>query len=134
MVKFLRSSLRPASILVCVVAVIGLSACEDNPSHDTANGASYHHHTIDPKEIPPHDGMTRDEVFHMYGPPDRKYVDDMGETWVYYLNAGEIAGKSLIPLYIPPRLRTGVLTFGPDGRVVRYRWEPDSHQAQPQDG
>ena len=120
--------MRPTLLLLCAFAALGLSACEDNHSHANADGTTYHHSDIDPKEIPPHDGMTRSEVFHMYGEPNRKYVDDMGETWVYYLNAGEIAGKSLIPFYIPPRLRTGVLTFGPDNRVVRFRWQPDAHQ------
>ena len=128
MVPFIRVSLRPTLPILCAVAALGLSACDDNQSHAAGNSPAYHHDTIDPKEIPPHNGMTREEVFRMYGEPNRKYVDDMGETWIYYLNAGEIATKSLIPFYIPPRLRTGVLTFGPDNRVVRYHWEPDAHQ------
>ena len=64
----------------------------------------------------------------MYGEPVRKYVDEMGETWVYYLNAGEITAKSFIPFYIPPPLRVGVLTFGPNGTVARFCWQPDPHQ------
>ena len=133
MVNFFQSSLRPTLRIVCAATALGLSACEDNQAHTAANGTAYHHNHIDPKEIPPHYGMNRDEVFRLYGEPNRKYFDDLGETWVYYLNAGEIVGKSFIPFYVPPRLRTGVLTFGPDGRVAHFRWQPDAHQAQPQD-
>ena len=114
-------------LVLCGAAFL-LPACADQSHPSSGDPAHHHADTIDPKEIPPHMGMTRHEVFAMYGEPARKYVDDMGETWVYYLNAGEIATKSLIPFYIPPRLRTGVLTFGPNGTVVRFRWEPDSHQ------
>ena len=120
--------MRPTLLVLCAVTALGLSACEDNQPPSAENGTAYRHHDIDLKEIPPHNGMTRGEVYHMYGEPYRKFVDDMGETWVYQLNAGEVIGKSFIPFYIPPRLRTGVLTFGPDGRVVRYHWEPDPHQ------
>lgn len=117
--------MRPILLLLCA-ATLSLSACVDYGSYTDDKGTV--HRNIDPKEIPPHNGMSRDEVFRMYGPPNRRFADDMGETFVYYLNAGEIEGKSFIPFYIPPRLRTGVLTFGPDGRVVRYHWEPDPYQ------
>ena len=118
--------MRTLSLLPIVLgaAALFLPACEDQ-SHPPDQGTAYHRaNDIDPREIPPHNGMTKSEVLAQYGRPGRAFVDDSGETWSYLLNGGEIIGKSFIPFYIPPRPRYGVLTFGPNGTVVRYHWEP----------
>ena len=69
--------------------------------------------------------MTKDQVIAQYGRPRGINLTERGEAWHYVLNAGEIAAKSLIPFYIPPRPRFGTVIFGPDGRVTEYHWQPD---------
>lgn len=108
--------------------LVSLNGCADQGSQATAGGAAAHRQDApDPKEIPPRYGMTRSEVLAQYGQPRQRFEEDQGETWVYLLNGGEIVAKSFIPFYIPPRPRTGVLMFGPDGRVVRFRWHTVEH-------
>jgi hypothetical protein len=47
-----------------------------------------------------------------------------GENWIYVLNMGEVIGKAFIPCNFKPTMaRTGVLIFGPDGRVKKFNWE-----------
>ena len=109
------------------LAVLSLNGCADDGSHATTGRTAHHQDAPDPEEIPPRHGMTRSEVLAQYGQPRQRFAEENGETWVYLLNGGEIVSKSLIPFYIPPRPRTGVLTFGPDGRVVRFRWQTAEH-------
>ena len=104
------------------------SGCADQQSAAPANVHTVHHaERPDPEEIPPRYGMTRSEVLAQYGQPRQRFVEEDGETWVYLRNGGEIATKALIPFYAPVRPRTGVLTFGHDGRVVRFRWQTVEH-------
>ncbi len=105
-----------------VFAVL-LNGCTATPS--TSGRASASHDQPDPIEVPPHVGMTKDQVIAQYGRPRGINLTERGEAWHYVLNAGEIAAKSLIPFYIPPRPRFGTVIFGRDGRVVEYHWQPD---------
>jgi outer membrane protein assembly factor BamE (lipoprotein component of BamABCDE complex) len=79
-------------------------------------------------ETPPRVGMTKEQALARYGKPKRHTVTEDGEEWVYILNMGEVIGKAFIPFnFKPTPVRTGVLTFGPDGRVKKFKWDTDQH-------
>ena len=117
--KVLLSSL----CALCAIAVL-LSGCETNSS-SSSRSTSASHEQPDPIEIPPHNGMTKDQVVAQYGQPRAIFVTERGEVWRYILNPGEIATKALIPFYPPVRPRFGTVVFGPDNRVKEYNWQPD---------
>ncbi len=75
------------------------------------------------ENTPPNVGMTRGEAFQRYGTPKSDIVTDEGERVVWFLNEGEVVGKSLIPFYIPPRPRFAVLMFGSNGRVREFHFD-----------
>ena len=73
---------------------------------------------------PPFIGMTKAQALARYGEPKQQTVTDEGEQWTYLLNFGEVMGKALIPFnFKPTTIRTGTLTFGPDGKVKKFRWD-----------
>lgn len=75
-------------------------------------------------ETPPHVGMTKAEALALYGESKKRTMSDEGENWIYVLNMGEVIGKAFIPFNFKPTLaRTGVLIFGPDGRVKKFNWD-----------
>ena len=76
---------------------------------------------------PPFIGMTKAQAIARYGDPKQQTVTDEGEQWTYLLNFGEVMGKALIPFnFKPTTIRTGTLTFGPDGKVKKFRWDTGS--------
>ncbi len=75
-------------------------------------------------ETPPFIGMTKAQALARYGEPKKHTLTDEGEQWVYLLNFGEILGKAFIPFNFKGTVpRTGVLVFGPDGRVKKFTWD-----------
>jgi hypothetical protein len=75
-------------------------------------------------ENPPFIGMTRAQALARYGHPKKQTTTDEGENWVYVLNLGAVIGKAMIPFNFKPTLvRTGVLIFGPNGRVKKFNWD-----------
>jgi hypothetical protein len=78
-------------------------------------------------ETPPFIGMTKAQALARYGEPKKHTLTDEGEQWVYLLNFGEMMGKALIPFNFKPTIpRTGVLVFGPDGRVKKFNWDKET--------
>jgi len=122
----IQSSMKnlPRLASTCCALVILVSGCANDPSSSHRSAAAAHE-PPDPIEIPPRVGMTRDQVVAQYGRPRGINVTDWGESWHYILNAGEIATKSLIPFYLPPRPRFGTVIFGRDGRVTEFHWQTD---------
>lgn len=79
-------------------------------------------------ETPPFIGMTKEQALARYGEPKKHTITDEGEQWVYLLNFGEMIGKAFIPFNFKPTVpRTGVLTFGPDGRVKKFIWDKETN-------
>jgi hypothetical protein len=79
---------------------------------------------VDESEKPPFVGMTKAQAHARYGEPKRQTVTDEGEQWTYVLNMGEFVGKHMIPFFFSTQhLRTGVLIFGPDGKVKKFGWD-----------
>lgn len=79
-------------------------------------------------EQQPFVGMSKEQALARYGKPKKNTVTDEGEQWIYILNMGEIVGKAFIPFNFKPTLaRTGVLTFGPNGKVKKFTWDTDKH-------
>ena len=79
-------------------------------------------------ETPPFVGMTKAQALARYGEPKKRTTTDEGENWVYILNFGEVMGKALIPFnFKPTPIRTGVLVFGPDGRVKKFNWDKETN-------
>jgi hypothetical protein len=79
-------------------------------------------------ESPPFIGMTKAQALERYGEPKKHTLTDEGENWVYVLNFGEVMGKALIPFnFKPTPIRTGVLIFGPDGRVKKFNWDKETN-------
>lgn len=68
--------------------------------------------------------MTKAQALGRYGEPKQNTLTDKGEQWVYILNYGEVVGKAFIPFnFKVTPIRTGVLTFGSNGRVKEFRWD-----------
>lgn len=79
---------------------------------------------VDESEKPPFIGMSKAQVLARYGEPKKHTITDEGEQWVYLLNFGEVMGRALIPFnFSPTPIRTGVIVFGPDGRVKKFNWD-----------
>ena len=79
---------------------------------------------IDESDKAPFIGMTKAEALARYGEPKTHTVTDEGERWTYVLNMGEFIGKHMIPFFFSEQgIRTGVLIFGPDGRVKKFDWD-----------
>ena len=112
-----------ALLLACVVACLTLPACSNDQSSAQRSAATRSHDADDESDRPPYVGMAKEEAIQRYGHPKSIVLTDMGERWTYFLNEGEVAGKSLIPFYIPPRPRFGFLFFGPNGRVREFHWD-----------
>ena len=73
---------------------------------------------------PPFIGMTKAQALARYGEPKRRTLTSDGENWVYILNMGEVIGRAMIPFnFKPTQVRTSVLMFGPDGRVIKFDWD-----------
>jgi hypothetical protein len=79
---------------------------------------------VDESEKPPFIGMTKAQALARYGKPKKHTLTDEGEQWVYILNFGEVLGKAFIPFnfHVTP-VRTGVLIFGPSGKVKKFQWD-----------
>lgn len=77
-------------------------------------------------ERPPFIGMTKAQALARYGEPKKHTITDEGESWVYVLNTGEMIGKAFIPFNFKPTIaRTGVLVFGPNGKVKKFNWDAE---------
>lgn len=79
---------------------------------------------VDESDKPPFIGMTKAQALARYGQPKQKTSTEEGEQWTYILNMGEFVGKHMIPFFFSTQgLRMGILTFGQDGRVKKFRWD-----------
>jgi hypothetical protein len=79
---------------------------------------------VDESDKPPFVGMTKSQALARYGDPNQKTSTEEGEQWKYILNLGQFIGKHMIPFFVSTQtLRTGVLIFGLDGRVKKFRWD-----------
>ena len=123
----LRFILLPLSL--GAISLVFHGCTNDQPSNGKdAAYAGPHQKTADElreeeENRPPYVGMTKEEAFQRYGNPKSDVATDQGERVVWFLNEGEVVGKSLIPFYIPPRPRFAALTFGPNGRVTEFHFD-----------
>lgn len=79
---------------------------------------------VDESDKPPFIGMTKTQALARYGNPKQKTSTEEGEQWTYILNFGEFVGKHMIPFFFSTQhIRIGVLIFGPDDRVMKFRWD-----------
>ena len=117
----MKNFLRFFSVLCALGLLVG--GCANNPASSGRSAAT--HDQPDPIEIPPHVGMTKEQVTAQYGHPRVINLTERGEVWNYILNPVEIATKALIPFYPPVRPRFGTVIFTYDGRVKEFHWQPD---------
>ena len=109
-----------------------LTGCGDQPAQQTAAATNPHAKTADEireeeENKPPYIGMTKAQAMARYGEPKQQTVTEEGEQWTYLLNFGSMMGKALIPFNFKPTVpRIGVLTFGADGKVKKFRWDADT--------
>lgn len=122
--------MRPLRCLPAIVSLaICLTACQTTapaPGGATSSGSARVVGDIsNPEaEAPPFIGMTKDQALARYGEPKKRTISDEGENWIYLLNMGEVIGRAFIPFNFKPTMaRTGVLIFGPDGRVKKFNWD-----------
>lgn len=115
------------SLLLSTVVLLSACASEtpsQSQSHPTTTATSKHHEEEDESDKPPFVGMTKAQALARYGEPKRQTTSDQGEQWIYIRGLGTAMAKAAIPFYFGGRdIKTGVLTFGPDGKVVRYQWD-----------
>lgn len=116
-------------LLVSGVSSLVLFGCTDHPSSGQQNGAYAPHQKSaddlreEQENTPPYVGMTKGEVLQRYGQPKTAIITDRGERWTYFLNEGEVVGKSFIPFYIPPRPRFAIIFFNQNGRIAEFHWD-----------
>ena len=106
-----------------IITAALLVSCANNPKQ-TSNNRPQSAKKIDENEKPPFIGMTKAQALARYGEPGKYTVTNEGEQWAYVLNMGEFVSKHMIPFFFSTQqLRMGILFFGPDGRVKRFRWD-----------
>lgn len=115
----------PAFLLLVSLSIFvasgGIVVADPRKNDDRKNATQKQQ---DEYEKPPFVGMTKAQALARYGEPKQHTLTDKGEQWVYLLNYGEVIGKAFIPFnFKPTPIRTGVLTFGPNGKVKEFRWD-----------
>ena len=114
--------------LALIPVLIFFAACSSQPQTETSHATGKPKSADEIREAeenkPPYVGMTKAQALARYGDPRKQTTTEEGEQWVYVLNFGEAVGKALIPFnFKPTEIRTGVLTFGTDGKVKKYQWD-----------
>ena len=117
--------------IIAVVLAICLTSCQSPQSSGVSTTAAAPAPTPQVGDISnevaeqqPFVGMTKEQALARYGEPKKHTVTEEGENWIYILNIGEVIGKAFIPFnFKPTMVRTGTLTFGPDGRVKKFVWD-----------
>jgi hypothetical protein len=115
--------------VLSIAAIIALCACLTNcqttstaPAASAASPPAVGDISNEQAEQPPFVGMTKAQALARYGEPKKQTITHEGENWIYLLNMGEVIGKAFIPFnFKPTMVRTGVLIFGPDGRVKKFK-------------
>jgi hypothetical protein len=119
--------MRVLSIAINIALCACLTNCQTTstaPSASTAAPPAVGDISNEQAEQPPFVGMTKAQALARYGEPKKHTITDEGENWIYLLNIGEVIGKAFIPFNFKPTLaRTGVLIFGPEGRVKKFIWD-----------
>jgi hypothetical protein len=101
-----------------------LTSCQTSSTAQAASPPTVGDISNEQAEQPPFVGMSKAQALARYGEPKKHTITDEGENWIYILNMGEVIGKAFIPFNFKPTLaRTGVLIFGPDGRVKKFIWD-----------
>ena len=109
-------------ILYCVAALLAFIPLA--PASPTPAPRKPPPKKVDESDLAPVIGMTKFQVLSRYGKPNRKTTTEDGEQWTYILNMGQFIGKHMIPFFVSTQaLRIGVLTFGSDGRLKKFRWD-----------
>lgn len=115
------------ALLLTTAAVVLTSCASDAPKPNSPTPAATGTKgdiSNEQAENPPFVGMTKAQALARYGDPKTHTITDEGEQWVYILNFGQVMGRAFIPFnFKPTMVRTGVLTFGPDGKVKKFRWD-----------
>ena len=107
-------------LLAAFGGCLAFTDCSQNSQQTQGSAATGE----DESEKPPFVGMTKNQALARYGDPKTKGVTEEGETWTYVRGLGAMMAKAAIPFYFGGRdLKTGVLIFGPDGKVKKFRWD-----------
>lgn len=113
------------TLLACIGALCILSGCA-TAEKQRADAADTARETEERK--PPFVGMTKAQAIARYGEPKQRSVTSKGEQWTYLLNFGEVMGRALIPFnFKVTPIRTGSITFGPDGKATEFRWDQETN-------
>jgi len=111
-------------ITLIVIMCLSSAVIKASPTPTATPGKKHRTSKVDESEKPPFVGMTKAQAIARYGQPKKQTVTDEGENWVYVLNFGEFVGKHMIPFFFSSaQIRTGVLIFGPDGKVKKFNWD-----------
>lgn len=116
-------------MFLSIAAVALLAGCTTTTTSQTTKPKPTVGDISNPEaETPPFIGMTKAQALARYGEPKKHTLTDEGENWVYVLNMGEVIGKAMIPFnFHQPAVRTGILIFGPDGRVKKFNWDKETN-------
>ncbi len=114
--------------VLTLVAALALGSCASPPAARTTTTQARVGDISNPEaERRPFLGMTQAEALARYGKPKKQTITEEGEQWTYVLNFGEVMGKAFIPFnFKHTPIRTGVLTFGPEGRVTKFNWDQET--------
>jgi hypothetical protein len=112
------------SLHVIIALLCGMSAISASPTPSPTKPPRKSEKKIDEPDKPPFIGMTKAQALSRYGQPKKRTITDEGEQWIYVLNYGEVIGKAFIPFnFHATPVRTGVLIFGPNGKVKKFHWD-----------
>ncbi len=113
--------------LSIIIAAVLLAGCATAPEPAARPPGKVGDISNPEAEGKPFVGMTKAQALARYGEPKKHTITEEGEQWVYVLNTGEIIGKAFIPFNFKPTIpRTGVLTFGAEGRVTKFNWDAET--------
>jgi outer membrane protein assembly factor BamE (lipoprotein component of BamABCDE complex) len=116
-----------SSIALVTALCTGLTSCQTTstaPAASIASPSAVGDISNEQAEQPPFVGMTKAQALARYGEPKKHTITAKGEQWIYILNFGEVLGKAFIPFnFKPTMMRTGTLTFGPNGKVTEFTWD-----------
>jgi hypothetical protein len=122
-VKYMKTIIQKVSALLLVAAAMVSASPTPTPAGKSPPRRPPAR-KVDESDKPPFIGMTKAQALARYGNPKQKTSTEEGEQWTYILNLGEFVGKHMIPFFFSTQgLRTGVLIFGQDGHVKKFRWD-----------
>ena len=100
------------TIILALTIALWTSGCE------TTDNGGKPKSSEQKEEKKPEVGMTKDQILALFGKTDNIQESNLGETWIYNLNMGEM----FIPFNFGYRPRMRIINFDKDGKVSSWNY------------